>query len=72
MNTGKCDNLDKYDRSVTKLVKYFWQIVTYGIFSYPIRIKISFCLLEVKTYSINFHADLSSGSLVFPCRETEG
>jgi len=73
MNSGKCGNLGNYGTVSNQIGQIFLaDFYLRDFFSCSIRSKISSCLLVAKPYNINYHADLSSGSEIFPCRGTEG
>jgi len=70
MNSGKCGNLGKYGTVSNQIGQTFLaDIYLRGFFLFNSKqnIFVSTCS---KTY-INFHTDPSSGSEIFPCRETE-
>jgi len=72
MNTGKCRNLGNYGSVSNQIGQIFLVDIYLRDFFLSNSKQNIFVSTCSRTYTINFHADLSSGSVVFPCRETEG
>lgn len=70
--TGNCGNLGNYGMVSNQIGQIFLVDIYLRDFFLSNSKQNIFVSTCTKTYNFNFHPDLSSGSLVFPCRETEG
>ena len=72
MNTGKCGNLRNYATVSNQIGQVFLVDIYLRDFFFSSSKQNIFESTCSKTYNINFYNNLSSGSVVFPSRKTEG